>query len=178
MMNRPRFFDKMLITAHEADWEAVYNTELPRIYNFFLYRICDEDTAEDLTAATFEKAWRERHRYRRDLAGFSTWVFTIARRVAIDHFRKTPREIPLDAIGDPPSDELVEALTQRRADLERLAVLLARLPDRERELVALKFGAGLTNRLIARLCGLSESNVGTILHRVTQQLRLTWEAEA
>ena len=48
------------------------------------------------------------------------------------------------------------------------------LPPREQELVALKYGAEATNRAIAELTGLSESNVGTILHRVVQALRRDW----
>ena len=52
------------------------------------------------------------------------------------------------------------------------------MPDRQRELIALKYGAALNNRLIARITGISESNVGTILHRVAQQLRQAWEQEA
>jgi RNA polymerase sigma-70 factor (ECF subfamily) len=48
------------------------------------------------------------------------------------------------------------------------------LSDRERELIALKYGAELNNRLIARLTGLSESNVGSILHRVIGSLREKW----
>lgn len=53
--------------------------------------------------------------------------------------------------------------------------LLLQLEERERELVALKYGAGLTNRDIARLTGLSESNVGVILHRTVRSLRQEWE---
>ena len=56
-------------------------------------------------------------------------------------------------------------------DFARLSALLTHLEARERELVALKYGAGLTNRAIAELTGLSESNVGTILHRVVTRLR-------
>ena len=71
----------------EADFEELYRSELPRVYNFFRYRVGDGQLAEDLTSETFEKAWRNRDRYRRNLAAFSTWVFTIARRVAIDHYQ-------------------------------------------------------------------------------------------
>ncbi|HKC11419.1 MAG TPA: sigma factor-like helix-turn-helix DNA-binding protein, partial [Vicinamibacteria bacterium] len=53
--------------------------------------------------------------------------------------------------------------------------LLDELPERNRGLLALKYGAGATNRAIARLTGLSESNVGTILHRVVTALRSRWE---
>jgi len=55
--------------------------------------------------------------------------------------------------------------------------MLTQLPVRERELIALKYGGGLTNRVIAKTTGLSESNVGTILHRVVGRLRLQWEDE-
>ena len=60
------------------------------------------------------------------------------------------------------------------SDLARLGALLETLPQREQELVALKYGAEATNRAIAELTGLSESNVGTILHRVVQALRRDW----
>ena len=160
-----------------VDFDLVYQTELPRIYNFFRYQIGDDQIAQDLTAETFEKAWRHRARYRADLASFSTWLFTLARHVATDHYRKRRPTLPLDAavlISDPQG---IEDTAQERAEFAQLAKLLARLADRERELVALKYGAGLTNRAIARLTGLSESNVSTILSRVTQQLRTQWKDE-
>lgn len=170
-----RSLGKSLFPAREVDWESVYQAELPRIYNFFRYRVGDERLAEDLTAETFEKAWRNRQRYRRDLAAFSTWLFTIARHVAADHFRKPRPEVPLEAAAAVSGGENVENLVQRRADFERLASLLGQLNERERDLVALKYGAGLTNRAIARLTHLSESNVGSLLHRVVQRLRTALE---
>ena len=170
-----RSLGKSLFPAREVDWESVYQAELPRIYNFFRYRVGDERLAEDLTAETFEKAWRNRQRYRRDLAAFSTWLFTIARHAAADHFRKPHPEVPLEAAAAVSGGENVESLVQRRADFERLAALLDQLNERERDLVALKYGAGLTNRAIARLTHLSESNVGSLLHRVVQRLRAALE---
>ena len=71
----------------EGDWQAIYEEQLPRVFNFFRYRlrIEDDETAQDLTATTFEKAWRARNQYQRDLAAFSTWLFTIARNTANDY---------------------------------------------------------------------------------------------
>ncbi len=159
----------------EPDWDAVYAEQLPRVYSFFRYRFGNTADAEDLTARTFEKAWRARARYRRDVAGYSTWLFSIARNVALDHARAQRPELPLDAaadvaaaVGNP------EDLAARQSDAQRLASLLLLLPERERELLALKFGAGLNNRAIARATGLSESNVGTIVHRAVQGLRARW----
>jgi len=175
MTDQPRLFGQPIVPAREVDWEAAYQADLPRIYNFFRYRVGDDHLAEDLTAETFEKAWRNRPRYRHNLAAFSTWLFTIAKHIVADYFRKPHPQVPLEAAIHATGDETVESLIQQRSDFERLSALLAQLTDRERELVALKYGAGLTNRAISSLNGMSESNVGSILHRVTQQLRAAWE---
>lgn len=170
----PRRAMPWLSAATGEDWDALYAEQLPRVYNFFRYRLGDRPEVEDLTATTFEKAWRARHRYRSDLAAFSTWLFSIARNVAVDYVRSAHRHAPLEeaeqisATGTP-EDELVA-----RSNVARLTTLMGKLLERDRELIALKYGAGLTNRTIARVTGLSESNVGTILHRVVQGLRADW----
>lgn len=163
--------------AEEAvDWATVYREQLPRVYNFFRYRLGDDQTAEDLTATTFEKAWRGREHYRRDLGAFQAWLFGIARRVAVDHLRRR-RDVSLDDLPDPPDPHPLAETVQRQADLARLGVLLVQLPPRERELIALKYGGAMTNRAIATVTGLSESNVGTILHRTIGKLRAAWEEQ-
>ena len=156
------------------DWEVVYREEMPRVFNYFRYRGFERATAEDLTSATFEKAWRARSRYRRDRAAVSTWLLAIARNVAIDHFQRSRPEVPLavDAASDA---ETPETVALRAGQSHRLTELLRALPERERELVALKYGADVTNRAIATLTGLSESNVGTILHRTVVSLRSQWD---
>jgi RNA polymerase sigma-70 factor (ECF subfamily) len=73
------------------------------------------------------------------------------------------------AAAGTPEDEAM-----RHSDGARLAALLQRLPERERELLAMKFGAEMTNRAIATATGLTESNVGTIVHRAVQTLRERW----
>lgn len=163
------------VPAREADWEMLYRQELPRIYNFFRYRMGDDAVAEDLTSTTFEKAWRARHQHRRDLSAFSTWLFAIARNVAIDHFRRRRAELPLDELNEAPAPDDLETAALRRSQFRRLSKLTAGLPDRERELLALKYGSGLTNREIASLTGMSESNIGTIFHRTLRRLRELWD---
>jgi RNA polymerase sigma-70 factor (ECF subfamily) len=74
-----------------------------------------------------------------------------------------------------PSGTNVEWSVQSRLDREFLHGLLLELPEREQELIALKYGAGLTNREIAKITGFSESNVGTILHRTVCRLRKEWD---
>ncbi len=174
MSTRANFLSLFRSQAEPLDFDTLYRKEIPRVYNFFRLRVGDSSLAEDLTSETFEKAWRNRCRYRDDLAAFSTWLFTIARRVLIDHFRTHKKVISLDAFEDMPADETTEDVIHKRADFAHLTVLLSQLADRDRELVALRYGAGLTNRVIARLTGLSESNVGVLLHRAVQCLRQEW----
>ena len=100
----------------------------------------------------------------------------IARNVVVDHYRSRAlrRTAPLEEAEGLAGPLTPEALAVQRSDAERLARLLGGLPDREREVIALKYGAGMTNRSIARLLKLTESNVGTILHRTIQRLRADW----
>jgi len=161
-------------SASEADWETLYAEELPRIYNFFRYRVGNATVAEDLTSITFEKAWRARKQYRRDLAAFSTWLFTIARNVAVDHFRQHRADLSLEDINHPLDGNTPEDSAIRRSEFERLSALMAGLPDRERDLLALRYGSELTTGAIGQLTGVSESNVRTILHRTIHKLRARW----
>lgn len=161
--------------AEEIDWEAAYKEYLPRVYNFFCYHVSGESRAEDLTPATFEKAWRGRSRFRRDLGAFSTWLFTIARNVATDHFHRKDRELPLETVHEQADRVSLEETVQHHQDFAQLVSILSQFPARERELIAFKYGAGLTNREIARLTRLSESNVGTILNRTVEKLRIEME---
>jgi len=157
-----------------ADWDSIYAEQLPKVFNFLRYRVGPDD-AEDLTARVFEKAWAGRRRYRHEIAAWGTWLLAIARNEAIDHLRKRRRHEPLEsAAAIPATGATPEELAVDGENIDRLKRLLAALGDRERELIALKFGAGLTNREIATLVGLGESNVGTVLHRTIGALRSEW----
>jgi RNA polymerase sigma-70 factor, ECF subfamily len=163
-----------LAAAEELDWDAVYADQAPRVYNYFRFRLGREADVEELTSRTFERAWRSRSRYRRDLAAFSTWLFKIAQNVLKDYLHQHRGHLPIDAALNVAAEGTPEKEVAHNSDLARLSLLTQDLPDRERELIALKYGAAINNRLIAQLTGLSESNVGTLLHRVVQTLRSRW----
>jgi len=161
-----------------TDWEAIYREAMPRIYRFFCYRVSDGSTAEDLTSATFEKAWRARARYRHDVAAFSTWLFAIARNVAGDYFRAqvAHSELRLEDLHNHAQNESpsVDETAQQQLDFAALTRVLATLSDRDRDVISLKFGAEMSHKEIARIMGLSESNVAVISHRALQTLRARW----
>lgn len=161
-------------SAEELDWDLVYKDQLPRVFNYFRFRLGREADVEELTSRTFEKAWRARSRYRRDLAGFSTWLLSIARNVATDHLRSRRHLLPIEAALHVDSGESPYERAAQESDLAKLANLTAQLSERERELIALKYGAAVGNRAIADITGLGESNVAVILHRAVQTLRSRW----
>lgn len=161
-------------SAAEPDWNAVFTEQLPRVYNYFRYRMNNEADIQELTSRTFEKAWRARRRYRRERAGMATWLLRIAHNVAIDHFRLSREYAPLEVVENSAAEHGPELEHENASDMARLQLLIPTLPTRERELLALKYGAGANNREIANITGLTESNVGTILHRAVQVLRERW----
>jgi RNA polymerase sigma-70 factor (ECF subfamily) len=162
-----------------VDWEALYREQMPRLYNYFRYRTGDGTAAQDLTAQTLERAWRYRERYRSDLGAFEAWLFQIARNVVVDYLREHHlADLSLEDAEHLHDDTSIEREVEDREDAARLYALLSRLTPQEQELIALKYGASLTNRAIARITGLTDSNVGTTLHRLIQRLRREWDVVA
>jgi RNA polymerase sigma-70 factor (ECF subfamily) len=160
--------------AEPAAFAVIYDHYFPRVYNYVRYRVRDAETADDVTAQVFERALVRIGSYRPERAPFATWLFAIARNAVNDYLRAKRRrrwlslEMLRDRASAEPQPEEVAVHSETRAEL---LAAVARLSDRERDLIALKFAAGLTNRRIAELTGLSESNVGVILYRAVRQLR-------
>ena len=136
----------------------------------------DAERARDLAQETFLRIYRHASVYR-TTSRFTTWLFHIARNVARDHFRSRRAHLSLEHATEIAAPERMEDEVEHRSDARRLASLLLELAERERELISLKYGAECTNREIARLTGISETNVGTILHRTARRLRDLWGEE-
>lgn len=157
--------------ANVESFEALYRRTFPRVYAYVASLLGDRAAAEDATALAFERAYRKRGGYRPSRGTREAWLFGIARNAALDELRRRKRGARLEA---EPEDVAAQA-TDHQVDLtlrrETVRAAMTRLDARERELVALKFMAGLSNAEIARVLGVSESNVGTRLHRTVNKLR-------
>ncbi len=139
--------------------------------NFIRLRVADEAVAQDLTAATFEQAFRKLGQLHRDDA-FPGWLFRIARNEVGQFYRRQRPQTSLDERFDLPSPkESPFEVAARQEELAALLAALAELTLREQEIVALKFASGLNNRQIAEATGLGDSNVGVILFRAIRKLR-------
>jgi RNA polymerase sigma-70 factor (ECF subfamily) len=94
--------------------------------------------------------------------------------VGTDYLRSARSYVPLAEVPEFAAVGTPQEAAEHDADLAKLGRLTAQLTERERELIALKYGGDISNRLIAKLTGLSESNVGVILHRAVQTLKAQW----
>ncbi|MCL6611581.1 MAG: sigma-70 family RNA polymerase sigma factor [Peptococcaceae bacterium] len=163
-----------------AAFASIYDHYLPRVYKYMRYRVVDVNEAEDLTSLVFERALAKIGSYRPDRGTFAGWIFAVAHNTVVDYLRsqKRHRPVPLGVMVEAAcSGTGPEEAAIYNESREKLLSALSRLNDRERNLVALKFSAGLTNRAIAGITGLSESNVAVILYRAVRRLRAEMEAE-
>jgi RNA polymerase sigma factor (sigma-70 family) len=143
------------------------------VYGFFGYRVNSRQEAEDLTQLTFERALRAWKRFDPSRATALTWLLAIARNLLIDHYRRSG-PVPVDPLEDLP--ELVGSAEDPGVGLApELERALETLGDRDREIIALRYGGDLTGPEIAEITGLTLANVQQILSRSLRRLRAQLE---
>jgi RNA polymerase sigma-70 factor (ECF subfamily) len=154
-------------------FEALYRTSRDDLYAYVATLLRDPAAAEDVTALAFERAYRRRRTFDRRRGEERAWLFGIARNAALDELRRRRRLAQLAADPAQAEDGVSAVPDAAEAALARTAVrtALGRLSAREREVVGLKFHAGMSNGEIARVLGISESNAGTLLYRTLEKLR-------
>jgi RNA polymerase sigma-70 factor, ECF subfamily len=150
-----------------SSFEALYRSCGADVYAYVASLLRDRAAAEDVTALAFERALRKRRSFDRARGSERAWLFGIARNAALDELRRRSRTSAL--VTDPPDEAVADDEDPDRRATVRAA--LATLDPRERELIALKFHAGLSNTEIAKVIGASESAAGTRLHRAVTKLR-------
>ena len=157
-----------------AVFETIYEFYFARIYNYTRYRVLDGSTADDLTSEIFETVLAKLDTYDPERGPFAAWLFGIARNTVNYHLRKEKVRQWLSLehfqhlVGKEPNP--VEIAIKNETHYQLLEAV-SQLSGRERELIALKFTAGLTNRAIAKMTGLKESHVAVILHRAVKRIR-------
>ncbi|MGH2948907.1 MAG: RNA polymerase sigma factor [Solirubrobacteraceae bacterium] len=153
-------------TERVLDFEALYRAARDDVFAYVATLLRDRGAAEDVTALAFERAFRRQRSFDARRGSERSWLFGIARNAALDELRRRKRSAAL-AFEPPAQEDDIDRALSRAAVREALAGL----PARDRELIALKFHAGLDNAELASVLGVSVSNAGTRLHRALTKLR-------
>ena len=152
------------------DFDALYRDARDDVYAYAATLLRDRAAAEDVAAAAFERAYRRQGRYDASKGSPRAWLFGIARNAALDELRRRKRvaaaHLPIPS-PEPDPGEAAELAAQKQA----VRIALGKLGARDRELIALKYHAELSNAELAAVLGVSPSNAGTLLHRAMTKLR-------
>ncbi len=166
--------DTQVVDAPPDAWarfEALYRSARDDVYAYVATLLRDPAAAEDITALAFERAYRRRRTFDRRRGEERAWLFGIARNAALDELRRRRRLASLVVDPEDPAADVAEEGAEVALRRTAVRAALAGLSGREREIVALKFHAGLSNGELARVLGVSESNAGTLVYRVMEKLR-------
>lgn len=145
----------------------------------YVYGFCGgpRQEAEDLTAETYTRAWKQRHRFHGDEGAALGWLLRIARNLAIDLSRRrkvraVDEDINIDLLIDPqlvPEDDVVT-----REQVKVLWHMLGTLPEDGREILILRYMLGWQVKQVATHLDLTENNVSVTIRRALKSLRSGW----
>lgn len=158
----------------EEKFAEIYDVYYSRVYKYICYRINNHYDAEEICSHVFEAVISKYNSYSPQKSNFEVWLFAIARNAVTDYFRSQKKRITfsldsiLDMILPRPSPEEIVILEDSN---EILYKALAKLSDKERNIIGMKYAAGLKNAEIADLLGVSSSNIGVVLYRCLKKLQ-------
>lgn len=167
--NKIQDFIKEAQGGDTAAFGAIYDIFSQRIYNFVFARTKHQQTAEDLMATVFLKAWTNLKQYQqRPTARFSTWLFQIANFTLIDHWRTRKDTVELDKI------ENLSSFTQDPKlyeDYEFLWIAISQLPLEYQSVLDLRFKQDFSVTETARIMNKSKVGIRVMQHRALKLLK-------
>ncbi len=170
---RPQTETSALIAAAREDPVAfgrLYDRFVQLIYRYIYSRVGNAPEAEDITSQTFIKAYESLDRYQ-ERGLFSAWLFRIAQSKLNDHFRRSRREVGLEAVGEILEREDALGVLIRAEELTRLRSLIQHLESDDQELIRLRYVAELSFAEIAELLGRREEAVKKSVYRLLARLK-------
>jgi len=163
----PDWSDLLSAVARQdkASFASLFRHFAPRIKSYMLRLGSDDFQAEELAQETMATVWRKAGQYDPGRAAASTWIFTIARNLRIDAFRRTnrPELDPEDPAFVPEALPQGDAVVEQKQNAERIQAALATLPDEQRQVLHLSFFDDKTHSEIAAELNLP---LGTVKSRI------------
>ena len=172
-------FDPQLVELAKTDSDAfarLYDFYFPRVYAFTMAKVGSKQAAEDIVSDIFIKVVENLPKYQDRGLPFCAWIFTVSRNVIFNYYAKQKKADVLSIeegmeIKDE-NEEIAPAKVASKNELsEKVKQVMEKLPERELNILQMKFFSGLNNREIAAVLNLSESNVGIILFRVLKKIK-------
>jgi RNA polymerase sigma-70 factor (ECF subfamily) len=174
----PEFDEQTVVDrAQQGDQEALsalYDHYFPRVYRYVASRLTSTEDAEDVTTEIFLRIIENLRKFSWRGLPFGAWVFRIARNEVVSHVRRQKvRSVTAqlsESIQDPSPDHVDEIVTAFTVATVRAAA--EKLPEAQRQVIALRFGAGLSVAVTARSLGKTENNVKVLQHKAIAKLQV------
>ena len=166
-----------LVTAalkNPSAFGRLYDRYVQPIYRYIYSRVGSAHEAEDITSQTFVAAYEALGKYR-ERGQFSAWLFRIARSKMNDHFRRSRREVGLEAVGQILEREDALGTLIRAEELSRIRSIIKDLNEEEQDLIRLRYVADLSFAEIAELLGKREDAVKKSVYRLLARLKSQME---
>ena len=163
-------------------FSVLYRRYVGRIFAFAHRRTWTREAAEDVTAATFERAYRHLDRFDATGAGFGPWLFRIAANELVDHYRREGRvrtgrgQRALRALADDATVDDVESI-EREGDVARMLDAMSTLRPRYQEALSLRYLSELAAEDAARAMGCTKPVLAVTLHRALGALRKAYDRD-
>lgn len=170
------------IKRDKQKFSIIYEKYYPVILNYLKKRLRNKELCEDLASEIFEKAYNSISDFKWQGVSLSSWLFRIAKNLLTDFYRqkyKFGSNYSLDAIENSIEDIEISLFADFVKDEEEIALYnaLREFNELDQYLIYHRFFEGLSNKEIAELTSLAESNVGTRLYRIRKKLRLILKKE-
>lgn len=153
------------------DLGVLYADHAPAVWRYARARVPTDADAEDVTSDVFTRAMRSNHTYSAAAGTPRAWLMGIARHASADWWRRRGPEDPHPAVPEVQADENASAGALRAERIDGVRSVLEVLSDREREVVALRFGAELSSAEIGQALGVTPTAARMLLHRAVTKLR-------
>jgi RNA polymerase sigma-70 factor, ECF subfamily len=167
--------DRLVLEAQQGDlgaFASIFDAYHVAVYRFVASRVGNPSDAEDLTQLVFVKALEALPRFAARGVPFGGWLFRLARNAVIDHVRTRRAHSDLDGATNRATEDVgPEAAAVIRDDITAVARALEDLTEDQREVIALRFFAGLSAKEAAEAMGRQEGTIRGLQFRAIAALR-------
>ena len=161
--------------SDETAFTELYQHFFPRVYQYLLGKTKNSVAADEVVSDVFMRMYRHLTKYDSSKGAFSTWLFRIAQSALSDYYRRNPSKnnVPLDDDFDmaAPFRETPEAMTLTKERNEELHRAIARLPEKQRQILEMTYWLGLKSGEIGETLGIPAGSVRFALKQARDQLR-------